>query len=179
MLKIKDTSTLEIITERLLLRPLQLNDAISILTIRSNDLVNKYIKRPRSISVEDAVDFIEKIDKKTAKGECIYRAIVLRESNTLIGTTCYFNFDEKEKMAEIGYELLPDYHGKGIMQEAVKEMINMGFNTIGLRIIVALTFAENIKSVQLLTKNKFKEDTTNQYVSKTIAEDLTVFYLLQ
>lgn len=45
------------------------------------------------------------------------------------------NFEGRR--AEIGYELSEDHWKKGIMSEAMKEIINLGFNQLGLTRIQA------------------------------------------
>lgn len=164
-------------TKRLLLRPLLHEDAAAILFIRSNDIVNKYINRPKSITIEDAYTFLSKIEKLTAANECIYRAIILKETNELIGTTCYFNIDETRGFAEIGYELHPDHHNKGLMQETIEAMISFGKDQLNFKTIVALVYPENIRSIHLLMKNNFLPDPNYKYVSKKTAGELSVYYL--
>ena len=51
----------EIETERLLLRQLNKYDAGDIYLLRSDPLVNKFIKRPETANEEDALKFIKKI----------------------------------------------------------------------------------------------------------------------
>jgi len=57
--------------------------------------------------------------------------------------------------AEVGYELLPPYHGKGIMQEALLKVIEYGFDILKLKRIVADPKEINLKSVKLLEKCGF------------------------
>jgi ribosomal-protein-alanine N-acetyltransferase len=42
-------------------------------------------------------------------------------------------FSSDKTMAEVGYELLPDYHRKGIMSEALSVVLEYGLNTLGCR----------------------------------------------
>ena len=165
-------------TKRLLLRPLLHEDAVSILFIRSNDIVNKYINRPKSITIEDAHIFLSKIEKLTEANDCIYRAIILKETNELIGTICYFHINKSIGFAEIGYELHPDHHNKGFMQEAIETMISFGRDQLNLKTIVALVYPENERSIHLLKKNNFLPDSFYKYVSKKNAGELLVYYLL-
>ena len=48
-------------TDRLLLRQLNKEDANAILFLRSDATVNKYVKRPQTDTIQDAIDFINKI----------------------------------------------------------------------------------------------------------------------
>jgi ribosomal-protein-alanine N-acetyltransferase len=150
-------------TERLILRSLTLEDAPEILRIRSDDKVNKYLDRPKATSIEDALVFIRKI---LAANESFYWAISLKDNNTLIGAVCLWNINIEKKSGEIGYELHPDYQGKGIMQEAITAVIKYGFETAGFDVIAALSSADNEKSIQLLERNNFVKDTNFEYISK-------------
>ena len=57
--------------------------------------------------------------------------------------------------AEVGYMLHPDFQGKGIMQEALIKVIDYGFSSMNLNVIVADLHPDNIKSVNVLQKNGF------------------------
>lgn len=145
-------------TERLFIRKLSIADAPGILKIRSNDLVNKHLPRKKMESVDAAEKFIEKITAGIIKQENYYWAITIAESDELIGTACLWNFDEKEMKGEIGYELLPEFQGRGIMNETITEVIRFATEKIGLKKLIALTSAENKASLSLLERKGFKRD---------------------
>jgi ribosomal-protein-alanine N-acetyltransferase len=108
-------------TERLTLRQLRSSDDKEIFALRSNDNVNKYLDRKPSKSIDDAKNFIQTINENIQRNDSIYWAITLNGTDKLIGTICLFDFSEDNSKAEIGYELLPDFQGKGIMQEALQK----------------------------------------------------------
>ncbi len=150
-------------TERLVLRQLTIADADAIAALRSNETVNKYLDRAKTTTAEEALPFIEKINDSISNNKSIYWVIALKETDQLIGTICFWNIVTGEDTAEIGYELLPDYHGKGIMQEAISAVINFGFTTMKVKTITAFLLAKNIASIKLLEKNNFKIDTSEKY----------------
>ena len=161
-------------TERLTLRQLLSSDANEVFALRSNDKVNKYLGRQRSESIDGAKTFIETITKNVQRNDSIYWVITLTGLDKLIGTICLFNFSDDNLKAEIGYELLPDFRGKGIMQEATLKVIDFGFRRIGLRSIEAYTHTENRKSTRLLEKFNFKKNGDgegNFILFKLTAED--------
>ncbi|HYJ63373.1 MAG TPA: GNAT family N-acetyltransferase [Parafilimonas sp.] len=145
-------------TERLTLRQLVSSDANEIFALRSNDNVNKYLNRKPAKSIDDAKTFIETINKNIQRNDSIYWAITLTGTNKLIGTICLFNLSDDNFKAEIGYELLPDFQGKGIMQEAASKVIDFGIRHIGLNLIEACTHSENQNSTRLLEKFNFKKN---------------------
>lgn len=142
-------------TERLLLRALQLTDDKEIFALRSDDNINKYLDRPKAHSIEDARDFIQKIINGIANNESIFWVITFKHETALAGTICLWNIDKENAVAEIGYELLTQYHGKGIMHEAAKEVIAFSFEQMKLQSIEACLHKDNLASVKLLERNKF------------------------
>ena len=121
-------------TERLTLRQLASSDDNEIFVLRSNENVNKYLGRKPSKSIDDAKKFIQTINKNIQKNDSIYWAITLNDTDKLIGTICLFDFSDDNLKAEIGYELLPEFQGKGIMQEATSKVIDFGIQRIGLNL---------------------------------------------
>lgn len=142
-------------TKRLQLRKITNNDAQNIFFLRSNTIVNKYILRPKQKSLHDAVTFINERNNDIENGEIFYWAITLKEEKKLIGSICLWNFSEDNTVAEIGYDLHPDCFHKGIMTEAIREVINFGFNNLQLKNIEAFTHKENSNSINLLKKCGF------------------------
>jgi [ribosomal protein S5]-alanine N-acetyltransferase len=145
-------------TERLTLRQLRSSDDKQIFALRSNDTVNKYLDRKPAKSIDDAKNFIKTINENIRRNDSIYWAITLNDTDKLIGTICLFNFSDDHSKAEIGYELLPYFQGKGFMQEASSKVIHFGFQHVGLQTIEAYTHSENQSSTRLLEKLKFKRD---------------------
>ncbi len=143
-------------TERLTLRQLISSDDKEIFALRSDDNVNKYLDRKPSKSIDDAKNFIHTINENNQRKDSLYWAITLNGTDKLIGTICLFDFSNDNLKAEIGYELLPNFQGKGIMQEATSKVIDFGIQHIGLNSIEAYTHSENQSSTRLLKKLNFK-----------------------
>lgn len=152
------TSLSNLSTTRLQLRPLKLSDENEIFVLRSNEIINQYISRKRLSDKEEALQFINKINDNFKKNETLYWAINLKENTHLIGTICLWNFTEDRKTAELGYELFPEFQGKGIMDEAVKKVIQTAFQKISVNTLEAFTHKNNIKSRALLLRNNFVRD---------------------
>lgn len=144
-----------IATDRLLLRPITEYDSQNIFEIRSNIEINRFVKRNSPKNSFEALDFILNIKKKEANKEILFFGISEKENPKLIGTVCLWKFSEDRKKAELGYELLPQFHGKGIMSEAVSAILAFGFNDLKLNQIDAFTNGENVNSQKLLKKKGF------------------------
>jgi ribosomal-protein-alanine N-acetyltransferase len=146
-----------LITERLTLRQPLESDAQQIFLLRSDATVNKYLDRQPSRTTEEALSFIRKVNENFKNNGGLYWAITQAGNEKLIGTICLFDFSDELKKCEIGYELLPDYQGQGIMNEALKKIIEFTFQTLGLETIDAFTHKDNQSSTRLLQKFYFQE----------------------
>jgi len=142
-------------TERLLLRRVDANDANEILTLRSNPETMKYIPRPMLKTIDEALELIKMFDEKIETNEGINWAITLKGNPKLIGIIGYYRTKPEHYRSEIGYMLLPEFNGKGIISEAIKEAVNYGFNGMQLHSIEAVIDPENYGSARVLEKNNF------------------------
>ena len=143
-------------TERLTLRQLVSNDEHEIFTLRSDSEINKYLNRQRSNTIDDARNFINKVNENINKNDSLYWAITLSDKNILVGTICLFGFSDDNYKCEIGYELLTNFQGQGIMKEAVEKVIDYAFNTIKVNKIEASLHKDNQSSIRLLEKFSFR-----------------------
>ncbi|MGZ3778383.1 MAG: GNAT family N-acetyltransferase [Mucilaginibacter sp.] len=137
-------------TERLFLRELRLDDAGEIFRLRSNKDVNDLIGRQSAVTIDDAIKFIHMIQGKAANDESVLWAITLAGDPKLIGTVLYWNIELEKNKAELGYELLPEHWGKGIMKEALEKVVEFGFKELKFRMIMADPNERNGKSIRLL-----------------------------
>ncbi len=142
-------------TQRLQLKEINESHVEDILNIRSNEMINKFVQRNSPKNNYDALQFILTIKEKTRNNQTFYWGISRKGEPNLIGTICLWNFSEDRKTAEVGYELLPDYHRQGIMSEALTAVLNFGFNHLHLQEILAMTDQLNESSKGLLLKHHF------------------------
>ena len=146
----------ELTTERLSLRRINASDADVILYLRSDETINRFIKRPESSktkNLDDALKFVKRIDDGLEKGNFISWGITMTGDTAIVGTICLWNFSEDRKEAEVGYDMSPLFQGKGIMSEALKTVLSFGFDVLNLDKIVAFTQKNNERSKRLLERN--------------------------
>lgn len=165
-------------TDNLALRKLVAADAAEIFCLRSDEEVNRFLDRPKSITLDDAKAFIDKITTVVANGESYYWAITLKDINILIGTICLWHVEPEKQRAEIGYELQTAWQGMGLMQEAVKTVMEYAFEVLNLKILIACSSADNEKSRRLLERCGFARDLA---VEEEFKDELNggVFYSVQ
>ncbi|MBW8523939.1 GNAT family N-acetyltransferase [Chryseobacterium chendengshani] len=142
-------------TDRFILKEIDESHVDDILKIRSNKVVNQFVKRIPPKTNYDALDFILTIKKRIQNHETFYWGISQKDQPNLIGTICLWKFSEDRTEAEVGYELLPEFHRKGIMSEALYAVLNFGFNELNLQEILAFTNKFNENSKGLLLKHDF------------------------
>lgn len=142
-------------TKRLTLRQLSMDDQPGIFTLRTDPEVNKYLGRQTSKTLEDAANFIDSILTNNA----LYWAITVTNSQDFAGTICLFDISAEK--CEIGYELLPGFQGRGIMQEALEKVLAYAFLSMQVQTVEAFTHIDNQKSIKLLEKIGFQQSTVN------------------
>jgi len=156
MISARFSSFPQLATERLTLRQLTLSDATAIFALRSDERVNHYLDRPACRNLSEAEAFVEKINSGIAAGKSLYWAVCLRENPLLIGTICLWNFSKDHQSAVLGYELSPDFQGRGIMSEALGGVLVCAFDALSLHTVEAYTHPENAPSEKLLRVHGFR-----------------------
>jgi len=154
----------ELQTDMLLLRQLQPTDWKEIIVLRSDKVINQYVKRPQAKNKVEALAFIKRITTATKNNESLYWCITLKDNPKMMGGISLWNFSKDLKTAEVGYDLMPEFQGNGFMNEAMKIVLYFGFNELQFQKIEAYTHRDNEPSKQLLLKNDFKhiEDRVDQ-----------------
>lgn len=155
MLEINFTPFPNLETDRLFLRPVVKEDVNEIFALRSNKETMKYVPRPLAKTNEDALVHIAMIESKIETNEGINWAITLKDNPKLIGIIGHYRIKPEHFRAEIGYMLLPEYHGKGIIKEAIKETVKYGFEIMKLHSIEAIIDPDNFASERVLQKSGF------------------------
>lgn len=167
-------------TERLMLRAATIQDAAVLSAIRSDTRVNQFLERNAEMTVQEAKNRIRKIAAETLANECIEWIIQFKDEAQMLGSICYWNIMPEEDKVEIGYEMHPDYYGKGIMHEAMQRVIEYAFEEMNVKTIEALPVKDNIKSIQLLERNQFIRDfDIEKYNLSEKEAQNTAVYILQ
>lgn len=142
-------------TQRLHLRPLD--------PTRDVDAVHAYASRPdvcRYIpwaprSRDEVAEWLsgERIRATLVdEGQALGLAVTLRSTAQLIGDVVLFWRSREHRSGEIGYVLNPDCAGHGYAGEAAGALLELGFDGLGLRRVVARVDARNEPSAALLRR---------------------------
>ena len=138
-------------TERLILRPITMEDLDDLLEYQSNADVVRYIPWPQRTR-EQVVEAIEKAQSLTGltnEGDYYVLGIALKESNKVIGQLNAAHESSTNKMASIGWVLNPAYSGRGYATEAVKEWITHIFASYDFHRLTAKIDQRNVESAKL------------------------------
>ncbi|MBY0579085.1 MAG: GNAT family N-acetyltransferase [Burkholderiales bacterium] len=139
-------------TERLLLRPLAREDAGDIYAVFSHPEVTRYYEID---TMTDAAQADILLDHFISIGRL---GIRLKGDSRLIGSCGLFGFNMPYRSASLGYDLSPEYWGRGIMTEALKALFGFGFSTLGMNRLNALVYPDNLASIRVLEGLGFEKE---------------------
>ena len=146
-------------TERLLLRKVNNDDVNEILSLRSNLEVMKYIPRPILKNRAEALELIAMFNDKIENNIGINWGITLKTDPTkILGIIGHYRIKPEHYRAEVGYMLFPEFNGKGIVSEALKRVVEYGFEDMKLHSIEAILDPKNKGSEKVLLKNGFVKE---------------------
>ena len=147
------TPTLE--TERLILRPFNLDDTVAVFEGWESDPdVAKYMFWTSHNDIEKTKEWILFEIGQIEKEDWFRFAIVIKETNELIGTALIY-YEEEVKNWEIAYNLGKKYWKKGYATEAVKRVLLFANKELGLKEIVGRYAKENQASGNVMKKLGF------------------------
>ena len=150
-MKHKGTKILE--TERLLLRRWKEGDAEEAFAHWMNDPdVTKYLTWAPHGDIEVTRALLKMWERESGEPNIYHWAIVLKEGNVLIGDIAVLRADEFQERGTIGYCMGKKWWGKGIMTEALSEVLRYCFEEVGFFRIDGEHAAENIGSSRVMEK---------------------------
>lgn len=180
-LNINFTPFPQIETDRLLLRQFRKEDKYDVYKLRSDKRVSEFIHRKLCNSYDEALTYINLCNTFISKNESVIWAVCTLNEGKFIGTICLWNILREHLRCEIGFEVFPEYQGKGFMSEAVENILRFGFNDMNLHSIEGRVIPGNVRSIKLLEKFGFvKEGQFRDYFfHKGKFYDMAVYSLLK
>lgn len=150
LVKLAENQILE--TERLILRPINLNDVESLYEYAS-DIENTTHVFPTHSSKEETKSVIAKYYMNAPLGKY---GIELKSENKLIGTID-LRVEQEHKRGELGYALNLKYTGHGYMTEAGLALLLLSFDILELNQVKALHSTINPKSGEVMKRLGMKK----------------------
>ena len=144
-----------VVTERLILRTLVLEDAAFILELVNDPDWLRYIGDRGVRTLDDARGYIEKgpLDMHARYGFSLYR-VELKSDGTPIGLCGLIKRDTLPEV-DLGFAFLARYRGRGYAREAAEATLAHARNALGLKHILAIVSPGNKRSIALLEKLGF------------------------
>jgi len=143
-----------LVTERLELRPLRLDDLDDLLVYHSRPDVTRYLyweprDRPRML---EALRQRMRMSSLSREGDRLVLGAALRATGTVVGEVNLGWLSEQHRQGEIGFVFNPAYHGRGLAGEAARVMLRLGFAGLGLHRIIGRCDARNGPSARLMER---------------------------
>lgn len=139
-------------TERLILKPTDLEDVDLIFELMNSPKWLEYIGDRNIKTKEDARQYI--LDKHLPNfennGYGSY-TVILKENGNKVGSSGLFQRDVLE-VVDIGFAFLPEYEKKGYGYESSNKILEVAKTEFGLNKVSAITLPNNIASQKLIEK---------------------------
>ena len=139
-------------TDRLNIRPFQMEDAEALHAFWSNVDVRRYLWDGMILPMETVRGIIRQSMADFEAHGFGFFSLDLKVTETKIVGFCGFRRFEDGEQIELRFGLLPDYWGEGFVTEAAREVLRHGFEEAGITRVIAATDTPNQRSVRLLMR---------------------------
>jgi len=154
-----DFEHIELVGEKVRLRPIRKSDAPDAYRLLSNEAVLANLAWDGPTSEAEIAETYQRWVTEMKAGEACHLAIEHADKTGLIGCID-IRFPRHPRQADIGYWLGVPYWNKGYMTEAVRLVCYLSFKHLDAARAYATVFAGNNGSRKVLEKNGFSVDGT-------------------
>ena len=162
---------MQIITERLIMRPWQDEDRAPFAALSADPDVMRHL-RPMPTRAESDAWIDRQIGFQEAHGICFF-ATVLRATGAFVGSIGLMRvpYDAHFTPAvEVGWRLARDHWGQGYAPEAAAASLRYGFKDLALPEIVANTAPSNANSQRVMVKLGMSRDPNDDFDHPNVAQ---------
>src|SRR5438477_2960368 len=151
-------SMVEIVTDRLTLRPFQADDLEAFVAYRSDPEVARYQSWDRTYSMTNAKSFLSSQRELVfgQPGEWLQLAIVDRQRGALCGDCAVRVLTDQPATAEVGVTLARADQGKGLATEALTAVLTELFEQRGIHRVFAQADDRNAPVLRLFGRLGFR-----------------------
>ncbi|MCD2137321.1 GNAT family N-acetyltransferase [Salinicoccus halitifaciens] len=148
-------------TQRLILRPVTLEDAQDMHEYASDEETTYYVFERHKSHADTEKAIVEYfLERPLGK-----YGIELKDSGKMIGTI-ELRRKTEDSRGIIGYTLNKAHHGKGYMTEAAEAILKLGFEVLGLDCIAAMFDERNTASGKVLERLGMRKEGVLRHVHK-------------
>lgn len=146
-------------TEKLLLRQIDENDIENVFKgLSHTDVIKHYgISFDSLEATKEQMTWFADLEKN---GTGMWFAVCSLDNKTLYGAGGLNSLSKEHNKAEIGFWLLPEFWGYGIMKEAMPLICDFGFDKLGLHRIEGFVESENVNCKNAMAKLDFQHEGT-------------------
>ena len=148
-----------IITKRFKLRQFQESDQQNVFNGLSHPKVIPYYGISFS-TYEATIEQLDWFKNLEEKEEGLWWAISSPDESVFYGAGGFNDWNHTHKKAEIGFWLMPEFWGQGIMKEVFPEIVKFGFEGMNLRRIEGFVESGNMNCKNALKKVEFQYEGT-------------------
>lgn len=139
-------------TQRLILRRMNMSDAQDVYAYSRDPQVSQHVLWDAHRSINESRAYLRYIMRQYRNNEPSSWGIEYKQTGQLIGTIGYMWWSRENKSAEVGYSLSRAFWNKGIMTEALREVIRFGFDEMRLHRVEAQHETTNPASGRVMEK---------------------------
>jgi ribosomal-protein-alanine N-acetyltransferase len=168
-------------TARLTLRELRDEDAPAAFPLYSDPEATRFVGKPPHASLDETLELLRRNQHLHPAGAGVAWGLCLRGEDRFIGYAGHWRLMKQHHRSEIGYMLLPEHWGVGLMNEALRAILSFGFDRMGLNSVEAQTDPANTRSQRTLELLGFRQDglLRESYYFAGEYTDTAVFTLLR
>src|SRR3954470_1083947 len=163
------------------LRLLTAADAPALFELGSDPDVTRFFSWGPYRSADEAVAFVQSLDRQRASGERFELAIVKNGADRPIGITGLSDFSRRDRRAVIGTWLGRDHWGSGANRESKALLLALAFRGLGLIRVSALASPQNVRSIAALQRLCFVHEGVLRggHVHGGVPRDVAVLRMLR
>lgn len=145
-------------TNRLIIRPITIDDRNEIFNYRRDKETNKY-QGWIPENLEDVEVFIRKTSAQINEPNTWFQVVIIdKETQGIVGDIGIHFIDTDSKQVEIGCTLNKDFQNKGFATESLKKVIDYLFNDLNKHRIIASIDPNNTNSIRLVERIGFRKE---------------------
>jgi len=146
-------------TENYFLKEIESSDIENIHRGLSNPDITKFydVHFPTLEATKEQMEWYNDLKKQNTG---IWWGVYDKKDNQFCGAGGFNDLDKKHKKAEIGFWLLKEFWGKGIMKEVMPKLFEQGFRELDLNRIEGYVVNQNSKCKNALEKINFTYEGT-------------------
>jgi RimJ/RimL family protein N-acetyltransferase len=148
-------------TPRLLLRPVGMHDVDDIYAYQSDPDVCRYIGFPKRsyLDVAEKVELYASCTVLADDGDFLKIAIERRDApGRLIGDVFFRLVSVEHATGEVGWTCHPAFQGRGYLTEAVRAVLDLAFDWIGLHRVIADIDIRNDRSAAMCSRLSMRQE---------------------